>query len=91
MKAKFGLETVDVWKIDKSDENVPEFVKNALAKKQLIWRKVGDSDQLTFGSWGNLRFGYGAQTGLANSWLVKNDDDLKFVSEKEFEKNYEIL
>ena len=88
MKAKFGLATVDVWKIDRSDENLPEFVKNGFKKKRLAWGKLPSGTNVLKIS----QIYFGSPFNFQNDWLVADEDgNFRAVSAKTFNKDYKII
>lgn len=104
MKAQFGQNVVDVWKVtlDIAPEN---WVQTLIDKKQLVWKKDANGPLLripaieeidkgkVLGDFAALRLGAIGDIRLRiGDYLVKeNDGTLKNVSKKRFFKEFHTL
>lgn len=105
MKAKFGFDDVEVWKVTR-DEAPETWVQALLDKHQLVWKKDnsgiyirpenGIKNMNTISQIAvSASFGSIATTAVRayiGQYLVKRDDgELRAVDEKHFAKEYKII
>lgn len=104
MKAQYGQNIVDVWKVTRN--NSPEdWVQTLIDKKQLVWKKDANGPLLRIpaieevkkgeilGDFAALRLGGIGDIRLrVGDYLVKESDGtLKNISEKRFFKEFHLL